>query len=94
MSLNSKLKVGGVGSHFRKFAATPTDKEWIVSAIEDLFTHTLTNFDRQIFRPILCIGNIMGKVSVLLSNVDSITVPEIISEAELRFAIADPAIEM
>ena len=89
----SNLKVGE-GGHFKKYEATEDAKAWISEALREMFTYHRENFDRQLFRPIgLCIGDILAKVATLLGG-DDVTVPEVMSEAELRFAIADPTLEM
>ena len=64
----------------------------LLDALEELFSHHRDNFDRQLYTPIgLCIGATLEKVSTLLGDVGP---QRIMSEAEVRFAIADPIIEM
>ena len=64
-----------------------------MKAMRDVFTSQ--NFERRLMKPIaICIGNIMAKMAMLMSSSSNTTAPNITSEAELRFAVADPIIEM
>ena len=85
-----------VGEHFTKIDhVDQAHKEWIMEAMHDVFSHTSKYFERRLMKPIaLCIGNILAKMVTPMSSSSNTTAPEITSEAELRFAVADPIIEM
>ena len=80
-----------VGEHFEKIdRVDPAHKEWIMKAMYDVFTSK-----KRLMKPIaICMGNIMAKMATLMSGSSNTTAPNITSEAELRFAVADPIIEM
>lgn len=80
--------------HFMKFGVE-SEVEWLKNNLHLMFH---APFDRQLFPPIAtCIGAILKKVTTLLSRRSQAGLKEkysIHSEAELRFAIIDPMIEM
>ena len=82
--------------HFKAFEATADDKKWLNASLCAMLSDPSNQVERQLMRPIaLCSGNVLAKVATLLGSLDDgdVTGPAVLSEAELRFAVADPIIE-
>ena len=88
----SSLRVGNKDAHFALFDTELAEKQWVIEYIEDLFQRTKRTLKRPLFPSIgQCMGNILKKVSLLRGGTKPCTVH---SEADLRFAITDPIMEM
>ena len=84
----------GPDKHFQRFTPTVADKERIRKGLNGMFKHC--GYERQLMRPVaLCSGHIMARVATMMgAQVDSPSLPAILSEAELRYAVADPIMDM
>ena len=88
--------VGDSGScHFKQFGVNAESDEmrWLRSSLKNLFSDYRGSM--RLLAPIgSCIGDILGSVALLLGPLDHQGRPTepgtVQSEAELRFAIADP----
>ena len=76
------------------FSPTPDERRWLREAIEGLFV--LCKGECQLMRRIsLCSGSITAKLATLVgTDPDDLYSPVIVSEADLRYAVAEPIMEM
>ena len=88
-----QMQTDRTDGHFKAFEATAADKTWLNTSLCGMLSDPC---ERQLMRPIaLCSGNVLAKVATLLGSLvdGDVTGPAVLSEAELRFAVADPIIE-
>ena len=78
-----------VSGHFSRFVPENTHTDWLQTAIKHMFEQ---HQGRQLMVHIgTCGGEIEKKVASLVGSNDS---PHILSEAELRYAVGDPLLDM
>ena len=84
-----KLEKAKVSGHFSRFVPESTHTDWLQTAIKHMFEQPQ---GRQLMVHIgTCGGEIEKRVAALVGSNDS---PHILSEAELRYAVGDPLLDM
>ena len=91
-----KVKTEDSGSgHFEKFAPEDGHKEWLLRSINRMFIQLKDLTDgRQVLAHMgVCSGALLAKMAALLGCSEGST-SHILSEAELRYALGDPILDM
>ena len=95
----SDLKVKQEASdsgHFEKSVPDPAHEKWLLESIDHVFKELkdLTDGRKMVASMGGCSGALLGKLASLLGCSDGSSGPHVLSEAELRYALGDPILDM